>query len=146
MGGADQADLPAVPGSLEHRQMRRPGHEVVDLHEVDPAAVPGHRAGQLRRAFLRGRGPDLVGDDDLVARPSSAPASSRSASPYMGGVEQPDTCRDGGADEFSVPARGRGGLEPLPGAEPDYRHADPAPAQAPVLHVCHPRSVRPPGP
>ena len=79
VGGADQADLPAVPGGLEHGQVRGPGHQVVDLHQVDPAAVPVHRAGQLRRAFLRGRGPDLVGDEDLVApgRPARRRAAAR---------------------------------------------------------------------
>ena len=144
VGGSDQANQPAVPGGLEHRQMRRPGHQVVDLHEVDPAAVPVHRAGQLRRALLFGRGPDLVGDDDLVA-----PAVQRAGEQplgvavHRGGVEPPDTRRDGGADELAVPARGRGGLQPLPGTEPDCRHADPPPAQAPVVHVRHPRLVRP---
>ncbi len=29
-------------------------------------------------------------------------------------------------------------LEPLPGAQADHRHADPAAAQAPVLHTRHP--------
>ena len=92
----------------------------------------------MRRAFLFGRGPDLVGDEGLVA-----PAAQRAGEQPLGvavhrrRVEQPDTCRDGGVDELSVSARGRGCLQPLPGAEPDYRHADPAPAQAPVLHVCH---------
>ena len=91
-----------------------------------------------------GRGPDLVGDEHLVAlavqRVGEQPLG---VAVHRGGVEQPDACRDRGADQLAVPARGRGGLEPPPGAQPDHRHADPAPAQAPVLHVRHPRLVRP---
>src|SRR5207247_11172354 len=58
-------------------------------------------------------------------------------------VEQPDASRDRGADELPVPAGGRGGLQPPPGAQPDHRYADPAVAQASVLHVRHPCSIRP---
>ena len=67
VGGSDQADQPLVPGGLEHRQVRGPGHQVVDLHDVDPAAVPFHRTGELCPALLRGRVQNLVGDEDLVA-------------------------------------------------------------------------------
>jgi hypothetical protein len=38
----------------------------MDLHQVDPAAVPVHRAGQLRRAHVRRPGSRFVGDDHLV--------------------------------------------------------------------------------
>jgi hypothetical protein len=54
---------------------------------------------------------------------------------HGGGVDEPDTGRDGGLDELAVPAGRGGGLQPLPGAQPDRRYADPAPAQAPVLHA-----------
>jgi hypothetical protein len=67
VGGADLADQPLVPGLLEHRQVRLPRHEVVDLHQFDAAPVPVHRAGELCHALLRRRRPDLVGKDDLVA-------------------------------------------------------------------------------
>ena len=83
---SDQADQPPVPGGLEHRQVRGPGHQVVDLHEVDVASVPVHRAGQLRHALLWGRVQTLSAMITWSRRPSSAPASRRSASPYMGEV------------------------------------------------------------
>jgi hypothetical protein len=111
----------------------------MNLHQVDSAAVPGHRAGQLRRALLGGRGPDLVGDEHLVALAvQGADEQPLGLAVHRGSVEQPDARSDRGAGELAVPAGGRGGLEPLPGAQPDHRHADPAPAQVPVLHVCHP--------
>jgi len=61
----------------------------MDLHQVDPAAVPVHRAGQLHRAHIRGRGPDLVGDDHLIGaaiqgggeQPPSAQSDHRHADP-----------------------------------------------------------------
>ena len=108
----------------------------MDLHQVDPAAVPGHRAIQLHLALLRGRGPDLVGDKHLAAlavqRVGEQPLG---LAVHRGGVEQPEARRDRGPGELTVPARGRRGLEPLPGAQPDHRHTDPVPAQAPLLHA-----------
>jgi hypothetical protein len=38
---------------------------------------------------------------------------------------------------------GGGGLEPLPGAQRDHRHANPAAAQAPVRHARHPLGSAP---
>ena len=38
-GGADQADQSPVPGRLEHPQVPGPGHQVVDLRQVDPASA-----------------------------------------------------------------------------------------------------------
>ena len=54
---------------------------------------------------------------------------------HRGRIEQPDARGDRGPGELTVPARGGRGLEPLPGAQPDHRHADPVPAQAPLLHA-----------
>jgi hypothetical protein len=138
VGGADQAGQAPVPGRLEHRQVRGPGEEVADLHEAGPAAVPGHRAVQLGRALLSGRGPDLAGDEHLAAlavqRSGEQPPG---VAVHRGGAGHRAAGRDRGADQLAVPARGRGGLEPPPGAQPHRRHADLAPAQVPVLHVCH---------
>ena len=61
--GASSAGL----GGLKHGQVRLPGHQVVDLRQVDPAAVPVHRLGQLHGAVGRRGSPDFVGDDDLLA-------------------------------------------------------------------------------
>jgi len=108
----------------------------VDLHQVDPAAVPGHRTGQLHLALLRGRGPDLVGDDDLAPLAGQRLAEQPlGLAVHRGRIEQPDARGDRGPGELTVPARGGRGLEPLPGAQPDHRHADPVPAQAPLLHA-----------
>ena len=41
-----------------------------------------------------------------------------------------------------MPADGSGGLEPPPGAQPDQRNADPAPARAPALHDGRPDIFR----
>ena len=139
VGGSDQADQSLVPGGFEHRQVRGPGHQVVDLHDVDPAAVPLDRAGELGPAFFRGRGPDLVGDDDLVALAVQRVGEQPLGRTVHGrGIDEPDAGPDGGIDQLVGPAVGGGSLEPPPGTEPDHRHIDPAPAQAPVLHVRHP--------
>ena len=66
VGGADQADQPPVPHGFQHRQVSAPGDQVVDLHQVDPAAIPVHRAVQLGHALVWRWGPDLVSDDNLV--------------------------------------------------------------------------------
>jgi len=77
VSGSEQADQPPVPRGFQHRQVLGPGHQVVDLHEVDAAAVPVHRAGELRRALFRGGSPDLVGDDDLIPLAAESAGTSR---------------------------------------------------------------------
>ena len=110
MGGSDQADPPPVPGGLEHRQVRGPGHQVAGLHQVDLAAVPVRRAGQLGRALLRGRGPDLVGDEDLAAVTVQRAGEQLLGGAVHGrGVEQADAGRDGGLGRLPRPCGGRSG-------------------------------------
>jgi hypothetical protein len=56
VGGADQADAPDGPLALDPRQPLAPGHEVVDLEQVDPPAEPRELAGVvLLRERLRRR-------------------------------------------------------------------------------------------
>ena len=64
--------------------MRGPGHQVVDLYEVDRPPYQ-FTACQVGRALLRGQGSDLVGGDDLVAVAVQR-VGSRSTSPYIGEV------------------------------------------------------------
>jgi hypothetical protein len=57
---------PTSPRSRAAASIARCAGQVMDLHEVDPAVVPVHRAGELCRALSGGWGPDLVGNEDLV--------------------------------------------------------------------------------
>src|SRR2546425_3342100 len=64
----DRADLALRLELLEVRQVGLPRLEVVDLVEVDHAAVPLKRAADLLAGLARGAGPDL-GRDDHAAPP-----------------------------------------------------------------------------
>src|SRR5207245_4204971 len=56
---ADRANFALRLQLFEIRQVRLPGLEVVDLVEVDHAAVPLERAANLLAALARRAGPDL---------------------------------------------------------------------------------------
>jgi hypothetical protein len=136
VGGTDQADQPSLPGVFEHRQMRAPGHQVVDLHHVDATAVPIDRAGQLGHPLVRRRSPHLVGDHHLLAfAVERVGEQALGRAVHRRGVDQPDANPECSVDELPMPAGRRGGLQPPPCAETDDRHAEPGSAEAPVLHL-----------
>ena len=66
MGDAEPADGPAVPLALEPREVLAPGYEVVYLLDVD-APEPLSLARELLASLADRPGPDLRGDDGLVA-------------------------------------------------------------------------------
>src|SRR3954470_750795 len=67
--GTEEAHALLFPLVLEPREVLLPGHEVVHLLEIDPAAEVTELGFELEPALLLGRRPDLRRDEDVVPPP-----------------------------------------------------------------------------
>ena len=135
MRGADEVHPAGVAFGLEPGKVLTPGHEVVDLLDLD-TAVEADLFVELGTC-LRGRGrPDLRGDDGL-----GTPLTKRPRENLLGtaihrrAVEQPRAPLPNHINDL---ARGRLSARPdikgLPRAEPNDRHIPPRPPKPTPLH------------